>query len=197
MELRNKCIESTYAKLDVKDYLPKSSHKYINQPEFFEKPIPITNEINMTALSLGLYMLDQLEITNDSKVLEIGTGAGFYTDIIAGCTNSQVFSMEIDKDVYSKAKNVIKSKNVSLIHGDGGQGFQEGSPFDRIIAWALFPAIPCIPFTQLKRGGIIIAPIQVREKQILFKIIKGETVGMIKLGEVIFTKAKGICGFLE
>lgn len=202
-KLKNKDLISALYKVDRRDFLPDKLKDYAYKLEFVDSPLKVTDSgITTTALSLGLTMLDLLELKRGDKVLEIGTGTGYYTALIAEIVgDSNVVSIEIDDEIFEFAKNRLlnRYKNMKLIKGDGSIGYKPEQPYDKAIAWAAFPTIPCMVYDQLKEGGILVVPIEDhRGKQGLYKIVKtSQGASITRLFEVIFMRARGLCGFLD
>ncbi|MBG6248801.1 MULTISPECIES: protein-L-isoaspartate(D-aspartate) O-methyltransferase [Symbiopectobacterium] len=106
-------------------------------------------------------MTDLLQLTPASRVLEIGTGSGYQTAVLAHLVK-QVFSVERIKGLQWQAKRRLKQldlHNVSTRHGDGWQGWPSRGPFDAIIVTAAAPEIPNALIAQLDEGGIIVLPV--------------------------------------
>ncbi|UQY43409.1 protein-L-isoaspartate(D-aspartate) O-methyltransferase [Erwinia sp. PK3-005] len=123
--------------------LPIGSGQTISQPYMVAK---------MTSL---------LELKPDSRVLEIGTGSGYQTAILAHLVD-HVCSVERIKGLQWQAKRRLKQldlHNVSTRHGDGWQGWAARAPFDAIIVTAAPPEIPEALLAQLDEGGIMVLPV--------------------------------------
>ncbi len=109
-------------------------------------------------------MLEKLEAEPDQKILEIGTGSGYLTALLAEIAGdmSQIFSIEYIPELKEFAIANLKKynfKNLSLLTGDGKLGLNEHKPFDRIISSASSDMVPKAWKDQLKIGGIIVAPV--------------------------------------
>lgn len=201
--LKTKELIDALYRVDRRDYLPEKLKDYAYKLEYADSPLKVTDSgITTTAFSLGLTMLDLLELKKGDKVLEIGTGTGYYTALIAEVVgDSNIVSIEIDEEMYNFARERLLKKysNLLLIKGDGSIGYKDKQPYNKAIAWAAFPTIPCLVYDQLSEGGILITPIEDHKgKQGLYKIIKASQGPVItKLFEVIFMRAKGLCGFIE
>lgn len=133
--------------------LPIGSGQTISQPYMVAK---------MTSL-LGL--------TPESRVLEIGTGSGYQTAILAHLVE-HVCSVERIKGLQWQAKRRLKQldlHNVSTRHGDGWLGWPSRGPFDAIIVTAAPPEIPEALMSQLDEGGIMVLPVG-EEQQVLQRI---------------------------
>ncbi|QOL15733.1 protein-L-isoaspartate(D-aspartate) O-methyltransferase [Dickeya dianthicola] len=106
-------------------------------------------------------MTELLRLTPESRVLEIGTGSGYQTAILAHLVR-HVFSVERIKGLQWQAKRRLKQldlHNVSTRHGDGWQGWASKGPFDAIIVTAAAPEIPSALMAQLDEGGIMVLPV--------------------------------------
>ncbi|CNF08181.1 protein-L-isoaspartate(D-aspartate) O-methyltransferase [Yersinia nurmii] len=106
-------------------------------------------------------MTELLQLTPTSKVLEIGTGSGYQTAILAHLVE-HVCSVERIKGLQWQAKRRLKLldlHNVSTRHGDGWQGWASRGPFDAIIVTAAPPEIPEALLQQLENGGRLVLPV--------------------------------------
>ncbi|GAA3588518.1 protein-L-isoaspartate(D-aspartate) O-methyltransferase [Gibbsiella greigii] len=106
-------------------------------------------------------MTELLCLTPTSRVLEIGTGSGYQTAILANLVQ-HVCSVERIKGLQWQAKRRLKQldlHNVSTRHGDGWQGWASRGPFDAIIVTAAPPEIPAALMEQLDDGGILVLPV--------------------------------------
>ena len=111
-----------------------------------------------------------------SKVLEIGTGCGYQTAILAQLAD-HVYSVERILPLQKKAKNHLfdlKIKNVSYIHNDGGWGWPEYAPFDGILVSAAPPEIPEALLQQMAMGGVMVIPTGESGRQALQRVIRSE-----------------------
>lgn len=116
-------------------------------------------------------MTEPLNLTPTSRVLEIGTGSGYQTAILAHLVQ-HVCSVERIKGLQWQAKRRLKQldlHNVSTRHGDGWQGWASRGPFDAIIVTAAPPEIPQELMAQLDEGGIMVLPVG-EQSQILKRI---------------------------
>ena len=116
-------------------------------------------------------MTELLELTPDSRVLEIGTGSGYQTAILAHLVH-HVCSVERIKGLQWQARRRLKQldlHNVSTRHGDGWQGWKARAPFDAIIVTAAPPEVPPALLAQLDEGGVLVLPVG-EEHQFLKRI---------------------------
>lgn len=118
-------------------------------------------------------MTQMLELQQNSRVLEVGTGSGYQTAILSHLVE-HVFSVERIKSLQWEAKRRLKQLdiyNVSTKHGDGWQGWAVKAPFDAIIVTAAAQKIPQALLDQLADGGRLVIPVGEDEQQ-LYKIIR-------------------------
>ena len=164
-----KCIES----IDRSEFVPKS----FSTRCFEDTALPIECGQTISQPSLVALMTQQLDIPRRSKVLEIGTGSGYQTAILARLS-SRVYSIERYKKLADVAKMRLEKLNISnvtVLLQDGFFGYSHQAPFDRIIFTAAVEEIPNLVINQLKTGGIMVVPVGLpNEQQSLLKVIKTE-----------------------
>lgn len=145
-------------------------------------------------------MSQSLELSGTEKVLEIGTGSGYQTAILAELAR-QVFSVERVTTLSNRARMVLYRlgyTNVTLRIGDGTLGWSEEAPFDAIIVTAGAPATPQLYADQLAEGGRLIIPRGNEEAQDLIRVRKRNGVlGEENLGPCRFVKLYGQYGWRE
>jgi protein-L-isoaspartate(D-aspartate) O-methyltransferase len=140
---------------------------------YVDRPLPIPHEQVTTQPSLSAKMIEALELTGSERVLEVGTGYGFQTALLANLSNF-VWSVERFPDVAETAKNNLARhgvENVEVVAGDGTKGFPEHAPYDAILVSAAFPSVPPPLAQQLAMGGRLVQPIGSggQEQVILFE----------------------------
>jgi protein-L-isoaspartate(D-aspartate) O-methyltransferase len=161
-------------------------------------PVPIGDRQTISQPYIVALMTQALELTGKEKVLEIGTGSGFQTAVLAELAY-RVYSIERVRALYLKARRILdqlKYLNVVLKVYDGTQGWPEESPFEAIIVTAAAPEIPAPLFDQLALGGRMVIPVGDRYSQSLKKITKSEK-GLLEedLGGVRFVSLIGEHGW--
>ena len=107
------------------------------------------------------YMTEQLGVTRDHRVLEIGTGSGYQAAILSQLAG-QVFSVERYRTLAESARKALVAlgyDNVVVVAGDGFEGLPEHAPYDRVIVTAAAETIPQALVDQLAEGGILILPL--------------------------------------
>lgn len=118
-------------------------------------------------------MTEMLSLDKSSKVLEIGTGTGYQTTILAELAN-EVYTMEIIPELHDIAKNnpvVQNYNNIKFILGDGYKGYEAAAPYDAIIVTAAPPYVPEALTNQLAPGGRMVIPVGAYE-QTLYLVTK-------------------------
>ena len=126
-----------------------------------DSPIPIAHGQVTTQPSLSAMMIEGLDLTGDEHVLEIGTGLGFQTALLARLAGD-VVSIELWPDLVRQARRNLSRhgiQNVELLIGDGSCGVPEHAPYDAIIVSAAFPKVPAPLVEQLRLGGRLVQPI--------------------------------------
>ena len=119
-------------------------------------------------------MTEALKLAGDEKILEIGTGSGYQTAVLAEFT-PRLFSIERNAELARAAAARLTElgySNVILKTGDGSLGWPEHAPFDRIVVTAGAPDLPPPLFDQLAEGGLLVIPIGDRESQQLEVVTK-------------------------
>jgi protein-L-isoaspartate(D-aspartate) O-methyltransferase len=165
-------------------------HKFIpeEQKEFAysDFPIPIGQGQTISQPYIVALMTEALALTDDSKVLEIGTGSGYQAAILAKLAK-EVYSIERFPNLAKNAQTLLDGlgyKNIKIKVADGTLGWPEEAPFDRIIITAAAPSIPAPLIEQLKEGGRLILPLGENFSQVL-------TLAEKKGGELY---SQNICG---
>lgn len=133
--------------------------------------------------------MTQLLMQHDChKVLEIGTGSGYQTAILAQLVD-QVFSVERIAELQYQAKRRLKKldlHNVAMRHGDGWQGWKTKGPFDGIIVTAAASEIPPALLQQLTDGGVMVIPVGTMSQRLIVVRRFGDEFEQKELGQVKF-----------
>jgi len=140
-------------------------HKFV-LPQYIpyaysDMPLPVDEGQTISQPYIVAYMTDELNLKKTDKVLEIGTGSGYQTAILAELCDS-VFSVEIFETLSKKASALLKKlgyKNIRCKTGDGYKGWPRHAPFDAIIVTCAPEKIPAPLQNQLAEGGRMIIPV--------------------------------------
>ncbi len=141
-----------------------------------DRPLPIGDKQTISQPYMVALMTEVLALTGREKVLEIGTGSGYQTAILAECA-AKVFSVERIRTLAIRARKLLLDlgySNVEVKFSDGTVGWPEESPFDAIMVTAGAPAIPQPLIDQLKVGGTMSIPVGESQVQDLIRIIRTE-----------------------
>jgi protein-L-isoaspartate(D-aspartate) O-methyltransferase len=156
---------------------------------YSDGPLPIGENQTISQPYIVALMTEALALKGHEKVLELGTGSGYQTAVLAELA-SRVLSIERIAFLASKARKIIDSLNyfnVALRVGDGTYGWREESPFDGIIVTAGAPRVPDILIEQLTVGGKLVMPVGNRHTQDLLKVTRLSE----KTGD---TETEDLCG---
>ena len=143
-----------------------------------DHPLPIGEEQTISQPYIVALMTALLEVTGREKVLEIGTGSGYQTAVLAECAR-RVCSIERLPRLAERARALLEGlgyTNVWVRVGGGTLGWPDEAPFERIVVTAGGPAVPPPLFQQLAEGGRMIVPIGDAENQVLTLVekVRGE-----------------------
>jgi protein-L-isoaspartate(D-aspartate) O-methyltransferase len=140
---------------------PRRRYLPADQKDLAHRDAPLSIGHHQTASQPSLvgWMTQLLQLRPESRVLEIGTGCGYQTAILASIAK-QVYSIERLGELYRRTKPLLAEfPNVHLLHGDGFQGWPEEAPFDAILLTCAPPEIPEALERQLAEGGRLVGPV--------------------------------------
>lgn len=190
-------LETYFRSLDRSFFVESDMKKYAT----LDEPLPIGYGQTISQPSLVLEMTRLLAPEKDSKVLEIGTGSGFQTAILAKMSG-KVYTVERIDKLMEKAKKRLETLNFTNVYykvGDGSMGWKEYAPYDRIMVTAAARVLPVELVNQLANGGRMVIPIGPPDLQELKLITKTEN-GVIQsktMGMVRFVELKGQYGWTK
>lgn len=169
MTTRKQDITAYFRSLDRRSFMDRHQ-----QDAERDEALPIGYGQTISQPSLVLEMTLALDLEDHHKVLEIGTGSGFQTALLAAFSN-EVYTVEKIPQLSESAKKRLEAKgfeNISFLLGDGSLGWPEHAPYDRIIVTAAASDIPKELMDQLADGGRMIIPVGSRYSQDLLAIDK-------------------------
>jgi protein-L-isoaspartate(D-aspartate) O-methyltransferase len=162
---------------------------------YMDEAIPIGHEQTISQPSLVLEMTLAIDLKPYSKVLEIGTGSGYQTALLAAFSNS-VYTIERIAALHEHAKERLKKAGFTNIHfklDDGSTGWEEHAPYDRIMVTAAAAQVPRELMDQLAVGGKMIIPVgtPLLQELLLLEKDKDGEIHTTVLDEVRFVPLKG------
>jgi len=153
-----------------------------------DRPLPIGYGQTISQPYIVAFMTELLELKEQDSVLEIGTGSGYQTAVLAEIAE-KVYSIEVIPELSERAKNLIEGlgyRNVYIKIGDGWRGWKEYAPFSAIIVTCAPTKIPPLLIEQLSDGGKMVVPIGSGfQKLKLVEKVKGE-IKIKNAGDVSF-----------
>jgi protein-L-isoaspartate(D-aspartate) O-methyltransferase len=153
--VRDKRVLTAIAAVPRAEFVPAQWADQAN----VDSPIPIPHRQVTTQPSLVARMVEALRLESDECVLEIGTGYGWQTALLARLAR-EVFSVERFADLAETARTALAGyQNIHIGVGDGSAGLPEHAPFDAILVAAAYPTVPDPLAEQLSEGGRLVQPL--------------------------------------
>ena len=178
----DKRVLSAMAKVPRHEFVPVEVQPYAYQ----NTPLPIGFDKTISQPLMVAVMTDLLELKPDDVVLEIGTGLGYQTAVLAELAG-KVYSVEIIDELAQRAVQRLKRQgytNIKVRVGNGYSGWPEHAPFDKLIVTAAPDLIPPSLINQLKAGGRMVIPVGLPNTQ---QLVLGEKDlnGRVKTKEIM------------
>ena len=165
-----------------------------------DHPVPIGEKQTISQPYIVALMTEALELKGDENTLEIGTGSGYQTAILAELS-SRVYTIERIKSLLVNARKLLAElgySNILFKAFDGTLGWREYAPFDAIMVTAGAPSLPGPVMDQLADNGRMIIPVGDRYTQELIKVTrKGESLEQENLGGCRFVNLIGVHGWSD
>ncbi|MHC1729305.1 MAG: protein-L-isoaspartate(D-aspartate) O-methyltransferase [Syntrophobacteraceae bacterium] len=179
-------------------------HQFVDEAlrdqAYSDHPLPIGEMQTISQPYIVALMTESLELTGTEKILEIGTGSGYQSAVLAELAD-RVFSVERYPALAYRANQVLRKLgygNVIVRVGDGSLGWPDDAPFDGILVTAGTPSIPQPLIDQLTMGGRLVVPVGDRLSQELVLIRRvAEGINKSSLGGVRFVDLIGKWGWKE
>jgi len=154
--IKNSDILEVFYRLERHKFMPEE----LANAAYSDFPLPIGEGQTISQPYIVALMVDNLNLSGSEKVLEIGTGSGYQTAVLAELA-AEVCSVEVRVNLAENTQALLSElgyANIKIKVGDGSMGWVEEAPFDRIIISAATTRIPLPLVDQLKEGGRIILP---------------------------------------
>ena len=207
---RNRMVENQLISRGIKDPRVLDAMRKVPRHRFVEEalvsqayndhPLPIGEKQTISQPYMVALMTEALELQGGERVLEIGTGSGYQTAILAELAE-KIYSIERIRTLSVKAQRILDDLgyfNVVLKVGDGTMGLKEEEPFDGIIVTAGSPDVPQPLVDQLAMGGRLVVPVGDRYTQALMKMVRvKEGITKTDLGGCRFVNLLGTHGWKE
>ena len=165
-----------------------------------DTPLPIGENQTISQPYIVAAMTEALKLKGHERVLEIGTGSGYQTAVVAELA-AQVFTIERINALSRKAQQILEGlgyANIVFKMFDGTYGWPDQAPFDAIMVTAAAKEIPEVLIKQLGDGGMLVAPAGGADKQKLIVLTKkGDRVSKREIGDCKFVPLVGKYGWPE
>lgn len=162
--------------LKVMETIPR--HLFVEEAmmnrAYDDNPLPIGEKQTISQPYIVALMTEALALTGTEKVLEIGTGSGYQTAILAQLAD-RICTIERIASLAGRARKILdymNAFNVAIRVGDGTYGWKEEAPFDAVLVTAGAPKVPSILLEQLGVGGRMVIPTGSRLTQTLLKVTR-------------------------
>ncbi len=156
-DIRDKRVLDAMSRVPRHLHVP-SQYQYL---AYDDMPIPIGREQTISQPYVVAFMTQALSLSQEDRVLEVGTGSGYQTAVLAELVD-QVYSVELDCQFAQSARQLLAMEGYNKITtkcGDGYEGWQEYAPFNAILVTAAPPMIPNLLLEQLAEGGRMVIPV--------------------------------------
>lgn len=160
--ITDEIVLEVIADIPREDFIPD----FLRSQAYENAALPIESEQTISQPYIVAYMTQELRVTKNHKVLEIGTGSGYQAAVLAKLCK-RLFTIERHMPLFKGAEEMFKKLrlyNITTLFGNGMKGWKEQQPFDRIMVTAAGEEIPDELLYQLKDGGIMIIPVGAQDE---------------------------------
>ncbi len=160
--ITDEIVLEVIADVPREDFIPD----FLRSQAYENAALPIESEQTISQPYIVAYMTQELRVTKNHKVLEIGTGSGYQAAVLAKLCK-RLFTIERHMPLFKGAEEMFKKLrlyNITTLFGNGMKGWKEQQPFDRIMVTAAGEEIPDELLYQLKDGGIMIIPVGAQDE---------------------------------
>jgi len=162
--VHDEAVLAALAKVPRHQFVPPEMARYA----YADEPLPIGEGQTISQPYIVAYMTEALKLRGTEKVLEVGTGSGYQTAILAELSR-EVLTVEVVGSLARQAQEVLDRlgyRNVRFRIGDGGLGWPEEAPFDAVMVAAAAAEIPPALEEQIAPGGRLIIPVGVEFQEL-------------------------------
>jgi protein-L-isoaspartate(D-aspartate) O-methyltransferase len=164
--IRSPAVLAALARVPRERFVPED----VRHLAYADRALPIACDQTISQPYIVALMTEALQLSGKERVLEIGTGSGYQTAVLAQLA-AEVVSVERHEALSQAAQAVLDSldyRNVRLFIGDGTLGWLAGAPYDRILVAAAAAQVPPALFEQLTEGGTLVIPVGASHNQSLY-----------------------------
>jgi protein-L-isoaspartate(D-aspartate) O-methyltransferase len=184
MGIRDERVLWAFGQVERRLFVPPS----LREEADADRPLPIGHGQTISQPYVVAFMTERLALAGTEKVLEVGTGSGYQTAILA-LLAAQVLSVEIVPELSARAAEVLLGMlvlpNVRLRVADGSAGWPEEAPFDRILVTAAPRALPSTLVEQLRPGGRMVVPVGAEGEVQMLEVVEKAEDGTISARDVL------------
>jgi len=197
--IRSEPVRRAMEKVPRDEFVPEEE----KHRAYMDMPLPIGEGQTISAPHMVAMIAEILDLREGMKVLEIGSGCGYNAAVIAEIIgkDGHLYTIERIRSLYEMARRKLRElgyDNVTVIHGDGSQGWPEEAPYDRIYVTAAAPYVPEPLMEQLEVGGKLLIPVgsdKFYQELVLIERISDEDYRSENLGGVAFVPLIGKHGW--
>ncbi len=197
--IRSEPVRRAMEKVPRDEFVPEEE----KHRAYMDMPLPIGEGQTISAPHMVAMIAEILDLREGMKVLEIGSGCGYNAAVIAEIIgkDGHLYTIERIRSLYERARRKLRElgyDNVTVIHGDGSQGWPEEAPYDRIYVTAAAPYVPEPLMEQLGLGGKLLIPVgsdKFYQELVLIERISDEDYRSENLGGVAFVPQIGKHGW--
>ena len=166
--IRDRRLLEAFLRVPRHEFVPEK----LRQQAYTDGPLPIGHDQTISQPYMVAVMTNLAELKPEGRVLEIGTGSGYQTAILAEMV-SVVYTVERIPEIAELARQTLQHLDYTNIHfgvANGTLGWEAAAPFDAIVVTAGAPEIPAPFLNQLALGGLLVVPIEEGHSQVLYRV---------------------------